>query len=111
MIKNGKKILITKTTTLTTTYQQFLGLRGKTISKQEAYIFPLTTTSRFLAIVDMFFMKEPLLILWLANNKIVDIQQAQPWNIYLPQQAANKIIEVHPANKNKFKKGQQLTIT
>ena len=111
MIKHGKKVLLTTTIRLTTITQQAQGLRGKTIRPQEAYIFTLPMTSRFFATVDMFFIKQPLLLIWLNNKTIVDIREAQPWSIHLPKEPANMLIETHLHNKKKFHVGQQLTIT
>ncbi len=82
------------------------------ISLNEGLLFANKSKNILDAIIHMFFMNFDLAVFWLdEKNIVVDKTIAKRWHpYYAPKTAAQKILEVHPAQIEKFSIGDQLTI-
>ncbi len=98
MSKKGNNLVLTKTRHARTTWERFMGLLG--VSPREhhyALIFHLGKSGKLNAGIHMLFMRMPIDVLFLdENKKIVDfIEQLQPWNPnYTPRKESLYIVEL-----------------
>lgn len=63
--------------------------------------------------IHMFFMRYDLTVLWLDSDRvIVDKVLAKKWApFYIPQKAAQYVVELHPSKFDVFEIGDQLVLS
>ncbi|MBI9049523.1 MAG: DUF192 domain-containing protein [Anaerolineaceae bacterium] len=82
----------------------------KSLSKNEGIVFLYNQESRINSTIHMLFMRFPITVLWVNQNKvIVDKVLALPWRLaYAPSKPANTIFELHAQHIDEFKIGDKI---
>ncbi len=113
MLKNNKKIIVTKHRFAISFFEQLSGLMFKKRKDVDyALIFILKNPSTFSATIHTFFMNFPIHLIFLdSSKKIVDIKKnLKPYSLYKPKQKSKYIVEI-PADISidYLKKGDKLS--
>lgn len=68
---------------------------------------------RFQAAIHMLFMQFDIAVVWINRaGRVVDVRHARPWKvIYMPQQPASYILEIHPIHLSHFGVSDEIEIT
>ncbi len=92
----------------------FCKLKGLMFTREldpdEGIMFVENGESKVNTSIHMFFMRYDLAVLWLDNDRvIVDKVLAKKWApFYIPQKAAQYVVELHPSKFAEFEIGDQL---
>ena len=98
----NKKILANHVVVYDNFFMKFFGLRFSKKLKNEAILFVNKKESRLNSIVDMFFVKFPLDVLWLDKNmKVVDKATLRTYTFRIPKRKAMYIVEMEQGKGDK----------
>jgi uncharacterized membrane protein (UPF0127 family) len=105
------RALATKVTLRRRAWELALGLMFRLrIKEDEAMVFCLPQSGIREAGVHMLFVRFPVALLWLdEERRVVDKALARPWRRgYRPRKAARYFVEAHPSRLNLVREGDQL---
>ena len=107
----NKKILADNVIVYDNFFMKFFGLRFSKKLKNEAILFVNKKESRLNSIVDMFFVKFPLDVLWLDKNmKVVDKATLRTYTFRIPKRKAMYIVEIESGKTKEIRTGDKIKI-